>query len=225
MAALAALLSPLARSRSDRVRHRRRPQNDGQPAALRAIDKRVLLLWTIAAAFGSVGTNTTVSFFVEIGGNSGFEAATAGLVLSAASVLAIAARAGAGALADLRPRANPLAVAVMLLIGAVGLVVLSWGTPSGFLIGTLLLIAGVWSWHGLLLASAIRLQTASAAKSAAWLQVGLFSGPTVAPLIFGSLSASTLGIGGVVLAAAAATAVGAVAVLAGELYRRRGRES
>jgi hypothetical protein len=130
-------------------------------------------------------------------------------------------RVGTGILADRRPRANLDAVVGMMLVGAAGLLVIALGTPATFLVGALLVVAGLWGWNGLRVASAIRLLPGSPARALGGLQVGFFSGATAAPLIFGALS-EAVGVGGALLAVAVCAIAGAGAVATGELYRRRG---
>lgn len=181
---------------------------------------RVLLLWALGAALGTVGVTATASFFVPIGTSSGLPAATAGLLAVAAGASAVSVRIVAGLFADRHPQANPAAVVGMMLVGSVGLTVLSFGTPAAFLIGALIVVGGLWGWNGLLVASAVRLLPGSPARTLGRLQVGFFSGATAAPLVFGVLS-TRLGVGGALLAAAALATTGAGAVAAGEFHRRR----
>ena len=184
---------------------------------------RVLILWTLGAGFATVAVTATASFFVPVATASGFPAATAGLLALAAGGLAAAVRVGVGLLADLRPRANIAAVVDMMLVGSVGLAVVALGTPIAFLAGALLLVAGLWGWNGLLVASTIRLLPGSSARTMGSLQVGFFSGATAAPLLFGAVSA-TADSRVALLAVAASAVLGAGVVCAGEIYRRYGKD-
>jgi hypothetical protein len=199
LVALSALASAFAR---DRSRSRKDsgisepPATGGENASLatpsKAAGGRVLLLWSVGGALGTVGVTATAAFFVSIATRSGFPAATAGLLALCAGALAAIVRVGAGAIADLRPRANLPAVVGMMLSGSGGLAViavgLSMGTPATFLVGAVVLVAGLWGWNGLLIASAVRLLPGSPVRSLGALQVGFFSGATAAPLLFGVLS-------------------------------------
>lgn len=199
----------------------RRREAGGQAEPPGAAVKRVLLLWASGAALGTVGVTATAAFFLSIGTSSGFSAATAGLFASAAGGLAAAVRVIVGILADRsQARSNVFAVIGMMLLGGLGLGLLPLGTPAAFLTGSLIVVAGLWSWNGLLVASAVRLLPGSPARALGGLQVGFFSGATAAPVVFGASSAA-LGVGGALLVAAACAVVGAAAVTAGELYRRR----
>jgi len=181
----------------------------------------VLVLWILGAALGTVGVTATASFFVPIGAYSGFPTAAAGLVALGAGALAAVVRVGVGVIADRRPRANAAAVVGMMLAGTAGLVAMASGTPPGFLVGAPLVVAGLWGWNGLLVASAVRFLPGSPARTLGGLQVGFFSGATAAPLVFGASSAAA-GVGGALLATALAAVAGAGAVATGEVYRRRG---
>ncbi len=219
LVALTALASVLARGRKN-TEAPDRPSAGGESALSGAARSQILFLWAVGAALGTVGVTATASFFVPIGVASGFSAATAGLLALAAAALAAAVRVGAGLLADRRPHGNVAAVAGMMLVGSAGLGVIALGTRATFLLGALLVVAGLWGWNGLLVASAVRLLPNTPACALGGLQVGFFSGATVAPLVFGALSAA-VGIGGA-LRAAAASAVAAAGAVAGgeELYRR-----
>lgn len=185
-----------------------------------ATGRGVLLLWALGASFGTVGVTATASFLVPIATTGGFPVATAGLLALAAGAIAAIVRVGAGLLADLRPRANLVAVSGMMLAGGAGLAVMALGTPQTFLAGILVVVVGLWGWNGLLVASAVRLLPGSPARSLGVLQVGFFSGATAAPLLFGTLS-EAVGVGGALLALAASAAAAALAIAAGELRRRR----
>jgi MFS family permease len=150
LVALSALASAFAR---DRSRSRKDsgisepPATGGENASLatpsKAAGGRVLLLWSVGGALGTVGVTATAAFFVPIATRSGFPAATAGLLALCAGALAAIVRVGAGAIADLRPRANLPAVVGMMLSGSGGLAViavgLSMGTPATFLVGAVVL--------------------------------------------------------------------------------------
>lgn len=189
------------------------------PEKMNAGAKIVLLLWALGAALGTIGVTATASFFVPIASASGFPVATAGLLVLAAGALAALVRIGAGMLADLRPRSNLAAVVGMMLAGGAGLLVMVVGNSGTFLVGIVVVVAGLWGWNGLLVASAVRLLPGGPARSLGVLQVGFFSGATAAPLVFGILS-GVVGIGGALVAVAASAVAGAGAVAAGEFYRR-----
>lgn len=125
----------------------------------------MLLLWALAAALGTVGVTATASFFVPIASASEFTVATAGLLALAAGALAALVRVGVGMIADLRPRYNLAGVVGMMLAGGAGLLVMVAGNSGAFLVGAVVVVAGLWGWNGLLVASAVRLLPGSPARS------------------------------------------------------------
>lgn len=181
--------------------------------------RRVLLLWSVGAALGTVGVTATASFFVPIAIGAEFTAATSGLLALATGAMAAFVRVAVGILADRRPQNNVAAVICMMFTGSVGLAIMSFGATTTFLIGTLLLVVGLWGWNGLMVASAVRLVPRRPARAVGSLQVGFFLGATAAPLLFG-ISNTVVGIKGALLTTAAIAVAGAGVIAAGELYRR-----
>lgn len=221
---LSALASLLARSSKNPEKERgfaTAGETAPTPTLSESMGRRVLILWALGAGLATVAVTATASFFVPVATASGFSAATAGLLALAAGGLAAAVRVVVGLFADRRPYANVATVVGMILMGCVGLTVISIGTPVAFLGGALLLVMGLWGWNGLLVASTIRLLPGSSARALGSLQVGFFAGATAAPILFGAVSAE-VGFVGALLAVAASAVAGAGVVAAAELYRRRG---
>jgi len=157
-------------------------------AAMSGTVRRVLTIWTCGALLGTVGVNSVAVFFVVLGTHSRLSDRTTGLMLTAASVVAVLVRLIAGALADRRPQVNPLIAAGFMVTGAVGLAVMSFATPATFILGAVLAVAGGWGWTGLLLAASFRLVPERPQSAGAAMQFGLFGGAAIAPLGFGVLS-------------------------------------
>lgn len=191
------------------------PSND----TLSTVGHRILLLWSAGAALGTVGVTATASFFVPIAVGSGVTAAMGGLLALGAGALAAFTRVTVGLLADQRPRNNVIIVICMMLVGSVGLTIMSLTTTETFLIGIPLVVVGLWGWNGLMVASAVRLVPRRPARAVGSLQVGFFLGATAAPLLFGALSL-VVGVKGALLVMAASAFVGASVVAVGELYLR-----
>jgi len=95
----------------------------------------------------------------------------------------------------------------------------SWRTIVASVIATFAVVFGLFGWNGLLVAASIRLLPGSAAKTLGWLQVGFFTGATIAPMIFGVLI-NAVGVRGTLLTAAACAIAGAFAIMLGEIFRR-----
>ncbi|WP_134715083.1 MFS transporter [Saccharomonospora xinjiangensis] len=183
---------------------------------------RVLVLWSLAAALSAIGNNAVASYFVQLGTQSGTSVAVAGNLLSLSAILAIAVRIVTGALADRTPHRNPTVITGMMLTGAAGLALIAIGTPATFVLGAVLAFSAGWGWTGLLLSTTLRLVPGRAENAGHTIQVGVYTGATIAPFAFGAISgALTFSIAA--LAAAAAGLAGAAAMAAGA-RELRGRQ-
>jgi predicted MFS family arabinose efflux permease len=227
VALLAACFAPLARPWPiDRpgLYAQRALRSTRASAAMSGTVRRVLTIWTCGALLGTVGVNSVAVFFVVLGTHSRLSDRTTGLMLTAASVVAVLVRLIAGALADRRPQVNPLIAAGLMGTGAVGLAVMSFATPATFILGAVLAVAGGWGWTGLLLAASFRLVPERPQSAGAAMQFGLFGGAAIAPLGFGVLS-TTIGLTATILVAGAASLLAAITVLTGALAAKRDRST
>ncbi|MGI5324222.1 MFS transporter [Actinomadura nitritigenes] len=152
--------------------------------------RRTLVLWAVAAALSATGNNAVASYFVQLGAHSGVPDGLTGDLLAMSAVIAIAVRLAAGALADRAPRGDRTVIAVMMLSGAAGLALIAAGSPVTFLAGAVLAFSAGWGWTGLLLSAALRLLPDRAEYAGHTVQVGVYTGATIAPFTFGALSAS-----------------------------------
>ncbi|MEV8597789.1 MFS transporter [Streptomyces sp. NPDC052012] len=205
-------LTPLARSP-----HRPQP---APPAT--AAPRRVggtLAWWSVAAALSAAGNNAVATYFVQLGTDSGLPAVATGNLLALSALLAIAIRIAAGALTDRAPRRNPAVIASMMLAGGLGLALISAGTPVSFVLGAILAFSAGWGWTGLLLATALQLVPDSAEHAGHTVQVGIYTGATIAPFAFATLSGA-VGHAPAALVCAAAAFAGAGAVVTGALLLR-----
>ncbi|MBT2228977.1 MFS transporter [Nonomuraea sp. NEAU-A123] len=209
LALVPAALAPLAR---------------GGPSAqaaqpLKAAQPRTLVLWAIAAGLSAAGNNAVASYFVQLGTHAGLATEITGNLLAMSAVIAIVVRLIAGALSDRAPRHNPAVITAMMLSGGVGLALIAIGSPATFLVGAVLAFSAGWGWTGLLLATAIRLLPGRAENAGHLVQVGLYSGATVAPFGFSALAAALGFTGAALVAAAAALAAAALIATGASLHR------
>ncbi len=215
VAGLVALV-PVAFAPLTRIPHvSRRPGSRGPSGA-----GPVLALWALAAALSAAGNNAVASYFVQLGTESGLPSTLAGNLLSASAVVAIGVRIAAGALTDRAPHRNPAVIAAMMLAGAAGLVLVAIGNPVAFTVGALLAFSAGWGWTGLLLAAALRLVPDRAESAGHTVQVGVYTGATVAPFTFGAAS-SAFGFPTTTIAAAVAGVAAAGAMVAGTVVLRK----
>ncbi|WAH38357.1 MFS transporter [Alicyclobacillus dauci] len=182
---------------------------------------RPLYLWSLGAAMGSVGVTGVSSFFIPIATSQGYSISVAASFALAISGLAGLTRIVAGLIADQRPNSNVVLVIWMMLLGMIGLITVSFHIPNLFLVGSFVLVIGLYGWNGLLVSAAVRLIPESSAKILGWLQMGFFTGATFAPLVFGLLM-SAIGIRWALLAAAVFVIFGALLIIFGERFRRKG---
>jgi predicted MFS family arabinose efflux permease len=185
---------------------------------------RPLYFWSLGATFGTVGVTGISSFFIPIATGQGYSTSVAASLALAISGLAALTRIVAGLIADRRPDANIVFVIWMMLVGVVGLLAVSFHVPSLFLVGSFVLVIGLFGWNGLLVAAAVRLLPGSSAKILGWLQIGFFAGATLAPMVFGILM-SAMGIRWALVTAAACEIVGALLIILGEKFRRKSQLS
>ncbi|MEV5705245.1 MFS transporter [Actinoallomurus sp. NPDC052274] len=195
------------------------PAHAGQVATRRGING-VLVLWALAAALSATGNNAVATYFIQLGTRSGLPATVAGDLLSLSALLAVAVRLGAGALTDRAPRRNSAVITTMMLTGGLGLVLIAIGTPVTFVFGSVLAFSAGWGWTGLLLATTLRLVARKAENAGHTVQIGIYTGATVAPYAFAGL-AGAYGFTGAALIAAIAAFAGAAAMTAGALLARR----
>lgn len=182
-------------------------------------NSRALRCWVLGASLGTVGVTGISSFFITITTYQGFSVSIAGSLALAVSGLAAVVRIVAGYIADKRPNASIVIVTGMMVMGTVGLGMDSLRTPELFLIGMFVVVIGLFGWNGLLVAASIRLLPGGSAKILGWLQVGFFTGATVAPMIFGILI-NAVGVRGTLLTAAVCAIAGVSVILLGEIFRR-----
>jgi predicted MFS family arabinose efflux permease len=193
------------------------PTASGSPfrstGGLRGV-RATLILWAAAAALSAAGNNAAASYFIQLAHQAGFASGTAGDLLSAAAILAVLVRLAAGVIADRAPRHNIATVAAMMVLGAIGLALIALGSPVSFLLGAILAFTAGWGWTGLLLATALRLVPDRAETAGHTVQVGVFTGATIAPYTFGALT-SSLGFDTAALTTSAAALMGAALIVLG----------
>lgn len=181
--ALLALVYLAVAPRPTEVRAARRPGGG------RAGDAAVGALAVVAfgASLSAAAANGLAAFLVVSAVAAGFSVAAAGVLLGCGSALGVAARVGAGWLADRHDRGHLAVVAGMMAVGAVGMGLLATGAAPAFLLGTALIFAFGWSWPGLMTYAVVRLNPSSPAVATSYTQTGVFAGGAVGPVVFGLL--------------------------------------
>lgn len=191
------------------------PQATSPSAVARRADRRLLvspamgaLLLGVAGGFGAVKIFS--SFLVDASVQAGMGEATAGLVLSVASVVAVVARLSAGLLADRWSGSLWPLVVVMLLVGAAGFALLAADRPLLMMLGAVTVGVGAWGYNGLLHLSMVRTLSHRPATMTGLLLAGASTGGVVGPIAFGTIVERTsypVGWAGVVAVVLVATAL------------------
>ena len=156
--------------------------------AVARLPRNSLLVLALGAGLAAAGGSSLAIFMVAGGVNSGLSEANAGLLFAAASGLGIAGRIFAGVLADKRGRFHLEVIAIMLLVGAVGIAPIATGNPVLFMIGAPLAFGAGWGWPGLFILAVVQLNPSAPAAATGLTQTGTSVGCVLGPLLFGLLA-------------------------------------
>jgi MFS family permease len=173
-----------------------------------------LILLAVGIGLGSAAAVPLGTFIVESGVAAGLRVGFAGLLLAAGGGVGIAVRLALGWLADRRPSGHLGIVAVMLLAGTVGFVLLATGAGWLFALGTLLAFGAGWGWHGLFNFAVVKYNPNAPAAATGITQTGAAAGSATGPFLFGLILEST-SYGTAWLSAGAAALFAVAAILAG----------
>lgn len=156
--------------------------------AVPRLPRNSLLVLALGAGLAAAGGSSLAIFMVAGGVNSGLSEANAGLLFAGASGIGIAARMLTGVLADRRGRFHLEVIAIMLLVGALGIAALATGNSVLFLIGAPLAFGAGWGWPGLFILAVVQLNPSAPAAATGLTQTGTSVGCVVGPLLFGLLA-------------------------------------
>lgn len=160
-----------------------RPPAEG----VRSLDGPLVLLACVAG-LGMAASNSLGPFYVESGVAHGLSVDAAGMLLALGGGVAIVARVTYGWLADRRGAGHLQFVAIIMLLGAGGLLMYSLAhltsTPL-LIVGTLLMFALAWGWNGLFTFAIVRRYAHAEATATGITMAGTRAGGIVGPLGFG----------------------------------------
>jgi MFS family permease len=175
------------------------------------------LLMAVSGFLGVAQANVIGGFTVQTAVQRGFGPAEAGFIVVAASVAGIVVRIAVGMAADRGIGGTMRTVAAMLLLGAVGLGGIAFGSGAVFIAGCVLAFGAGWGWNGLVHYTIAQRAGVYTASATGLVQGGAYAGGAVGPLLFGFLvTQAGLGVGWGV-AAGCAVASGVAAYLASRL--------
>lgn len=144
----------------------------------------------LAAGLGGAAASAAATFLVSSSVDAGFSPGAAGTLLAVASAAGISVRVLLGVAAD-RMRDSELAILVTaLLLGAVGIIGLAFGSGTTLVLAAILALGAGWGWTGLMFFAAVRMVPAAPARAASTVLVGLAGGGGAGPLLFGPLVTS-----------------------------------
>ncbi len=186
-AALAAVAVMLAGLRVSAAPAESRPH----PSTVDRPPRGALAVSSLAMLLASASVNALGAFLPAWAFQVGLSPSVAGLLIAVGSALSVLVRVGSGAVADRRRGRNLPVVAVYLVVGAVGMVVLSVGDVPTLLVGTLVAFGIGWAWPGLFLFAVVRVGRDSPAAASGAVQAGAFAGGAAGPALFGLLVAVT----------------------------------
>ncbi|WP_146167742.1 MFS transporter, partial [Micromonospora sp. MH33] len=147
-----------------------------------------LVVVGVAATLAAAAANALGTFVVDSAAGRGLSPALAGLTLTLGSAVCVAARVGAGWLADRRETGHVALIAGMLVVGAVGLVLLAVSGPVPLVAGVVLGFGLGWAWPGLMNFAVVRLHPQAPAAATSITQTGVYAGGCVGPLGLGTIA-------------------------------------
>lgn len=149
-----------------------------------------LVVLACAASVGMGAATAVATFLVEGSVARGLSVASAGWLLSAASLCGIAVRIGAGWIADRRDHSHLQVTSAMLALGGVGLFWLALGPPGSIAPATIMALSFSWGWSGLLMFAVVDYNRNAPAAATGVVQAGAALGAMIGPLILGLVISS-----------------------------------
>jgi predicted MFS family arabinose efflux permease len=211
---LAAMIPSRPQISKQRVRSRHAEM--GLPRRLRIF----LLATSIVSAMGSAAGNVLGAFTVSSAAASGFDSGAAGLLLVLGSTAGCLTRPLVGLVADKGLGGSMTTVALMLVIGAVGMLAMASGNQMAFAVGCVLAFGFGWGWNGLVHYVVSHRSHPHAAKATGISQSGTYIGGTAGPFAVGFIFTCLGTANGWILAAVIALLGAAGALLAGRMEKQ-----
>ncbi len=159
--------------------HRKRPSQ---------IRYRPLIVTAAGVALGAGAANSMGAFLVSSTVHIGVQNGTAGLLAAFGSAVAMASRVVVGVAGDRIRQRHLELVAVMLLAGSVGYILLATGYAALLVPGVAIAFGAGWGWNGLFQFAVVNAHRKAPARASGVTQTGLYVGGVLGPLIFGLLA-------------------------------------
>lgn len=147
------------------------------PMAITLISAGVACASVAIAALGAFSVPTLVS--------SGISVATAALLFSLASAVAIASRLVTGWFTDRRGPTSLALTASMVGVSTVGLLLLALHAPLPVVVGLVIALTLGWGWSTALIPVVMRFWRRSSARTTGFISIGTSAGSSAGPVLFG----------------------------------------
>ncbi|OWY60358.1 hypothetical protein B7486_69615, partial [cyanobacterium TDX16] len=194
-----------------------------RPTPMAAVDGRrrrdgdvpwpTLVLLGTGALLGAATAGAGAAFLVSGSVAAGMGDASAGLLLTFGSALAIGHRLAAGRRADRTGQGVLRTVALMLAVGSIGSCLFALTSVSGYVLGAPLAFGVGWAWPGLFNLAVVRSNPNAPGAATGITQTGTYLGALSGPLAMGAMvDAWGYRTGWLVVAAAFLAAAGTVSL-------------
>lgn len=144
-----------------------------------------LIFLAIGIGLGAGAANGLGAFFISSSVHIGLAAGTAGYLASIGSLASLVTRIASGYFADRRSGNHFVVVAVMLSLGAVGYVLISFGYRPLIVVAAVLAYAAGWGWNGVFNYAVALTHPHATGHATGITQAGAFAGSVFGPLAFG----------------------------------------
>lgn len=172
---------------------RRRPQPSAGgirgPKSLGEPETRRLALVILAAGAGAgvAVANSVAGFLTTYAVGIGIDEGTAGLMLATASFSGLVGRVAIGWLSD-RVDLALGTVALLLVSGALGVMLMTTQVPMLVAIGSVVAFGAGWAWAGIFNLAVVRRNPSAPAIATGYTQAGVYAGAGVGPFLFGMVA-------------------------------------
>jgi MFS family permease len=148
-----------------------------------------LLVIAVAAGLGAAVGNALASFTVESAVDHGFDASTAGLLLTFGSLCGASMRIISGWVGDRLGRGSLRVVVALQAVGVIGFLMLALAGGSAVMtvLAIVLAFGGAWGYQGLVLLAVSRSNPTSPATAMAIVRLGPSTGAMLGPVAAGAL--------------------------------------
>ncbi len=166
-------------------KHRQVDATVGPRSAKTTVVLKPLIFLAVGIGLGAGAANGLGAFFISSTVHIGLAAGTAGYMASIGSLASLITRIASGYFADRRSGNHFVVVAVMLSLGALGYILLSFGLRPLIIFAAVLAYAAGWGWNGVFNYAVALTHPEATGHATGITQAGAFAGSVFGPLVFG----------------------------------------